>query len=426
MPKIFIEQNPLYYNKVKWVLNIISQYTKITYDFISEESQSDISIGTAIEFDIQVDIPFFQKLEKRQTHWKQILPDGPIYKNEKGERCILETIFYLVNCIQELNQEKSDADHWGRFKYTASLQYHYGIIEQNFVAGLIDGLIERFPIFMNGKGKPSNPSRVFLSHDIDLLHSGWKIEGYLALKNLDWKNLYKVPVDILLKRPFYNNIDQVMKLDKMVGGISCFYWLPACGKDENGIMNADYSINSLIKMSTKVAEQGFTNGIHKSSFPTTFSLEMSKFPFQVEHNRYHFLKFQTHKAWKEIEAAGLKTDASLGFAEHIGFRNSYGLPFVPFDLDNDRPFSFVEIPLLVMDVTLFNYMELKGAEALKKVQDFIYNNSHNCVLSFLWHNNQITEYVHHESANTYKNLLEHLKHQQLRFTLPGDLYDQYA
>ena len=50
----------------------------------------------------------------------------------------------------------------------------------------------------------------------------------------------------------------------------------------------------------------------------------------------------------------------------------------------------------------------------------------NCVLSFLWHNNQITEYVHHESANTYKSLLELLKHQQLRFTLPGDLYDQYA
>ncbi len=426
MPKIFIEQNPLFFNKVKWVLNIISQYTKISYDFISEKGQSNISIGTATEHDIQIDILFFQKLENGQTNWKQILSNGPAYKNKKGEMGILETIFYLVNCVQELNLEKSDIDYWGRFKYTASLQFHYSIIEENFVAGLMDQLIERFPILADGKGKPSNPSQVFLSHDIDLLHSGWKVETYLALKSFDWKKLFRVLKDMVLLKPFYNNIDQVMELDKKYGFKSCFYWLSVFGKDDNGIMNADYTIDDLVNMSKKVEENGFTNGIHKSSFPTTFSVEMSGFPFKVEHNRYHFLKFQTHESWQEIESAGLKTDASLGFAEHIGFRNSYGLPFEPFDMENDKPFSFVEIPLHVMDVTLFNYMELSASDAKIKVEKFILKNTNNCSLSLLWHNNQMTEYSHHENFQTYIDLISQLNHKKSGFRLPNELYHDFS
>ena len=425
MIKIFITQNPVYHNKVKWVLLIISQYTKIPYEFILEKAQSNISIGTSIENDIQIDIPFFQKIENGQTHWKQILPDGPIYKNESGETCILETIFYLVNCVQELNIDTAETDQWGRFKYTASLQYHYGIVEQNFVADLIDQLIERFPILTDGKGKPSHVSQVFLSHDIDLVHSGWKIESYLAAKKFDWKTLLKVIRDIVLRKPFYNNIDQVIELDKKYDFTSCFYWLAAYGKDTNGIMNADYSIDDLIKMSSQVAAQGFTNGIHKSSFPTTFCEEMNKFSSIIEHNRYHFLKFQTHKAWRMIEASGLKTDASLGFAEHIGFRNSYGLPFVPFDMENDRPFNFLEIPLHVMDVTLFQYMSLNEKETYNRLKSFRLKNKDNCVISILWHNNALAEYTLYESFQTYKYLLFVLEQEKIEYKLPIDLMNEY-
>ena len=341
MPKVYIAQNQLFHNKIKWVLTIISQYNHLSYVFVDQAEHANISIGIGSSYEINQEWGVFQKFEMGYTHWKQILPNGPIYKNEKGDPCILETIFYLVNCIQELNIDVADTDQWGRFKYTSSLQFHYGIIERNFVAELIDELIVRFPILSSGTGTPKFPAQVFLSHDIDLVRSGWKIEGYLALQRYDWKTLLKLLRDMVLVKPFYNNIDQLISLNQEYGMSPCFYWLPAYGKDQNGIMNADYNIDDLVALSSKVALAGLENGIHKSSFPTSFSEEMSRFPYQVEHNRYHFLKFHTHQAWKEIEAAGLKTDASLGFAEHIGFRNSYGLPFVPFDMENDRPFSFV-------------------------------------------------------------------------------------
>jgi hypothetical protein len=425
MPSIFIEDNPLYHNKVKWVMHIISQYARTSYEYVLVKHQSNISLGSSVGHDIRLDGSFFKKLQNGQTKWKDILPDGPIYKNEHGEDCLLETIFYLVNCIQELNPEPSDLDHYGRFRYKDSLQYHYGIIETNFVGQLIDQLIERYPILTEGKGRPQYPVQIFLSHDIDLLHAGWKVETYLALKDFNWKVLVKVVRDILLRKPFYNNIDQVMALDNASGFKSCFYWLPAYGKDANGIMNADYSLKDLDEMSRKVLESGFECGIHKSSFPTSFAEEMSRLPFKVEHNRYHFLKFQTHKAWKEIEAAGLKTDASLGFAEHIGFRNSYGLPFVPFDMGNDRPYSFVEIPLHMMDVTLFQYMELDKTDIFNKVKSFFNKNEKNCVISVLWHNNELTEYRHLESFQTYKQLFSELGLSKISYKRVDDLFSEY-
>jgi hypothetical protein len=408
MVKVFIQHDPLFFNKVKWVMNIIGQYARVTYHYVDQVVKSDISIGSEEIYDLKIDSNFFKRLEKGDTRWRSILPNGPLYQDENGNDCPIETIFYLVNCIQELNLEPSDLDQYGRFKYSASLQKHFGIVGQNFVGQLIDQLIDRFPVLNNGKGKPKFKSQFYLSHDIDILHSGWKIEAYLAAKKLDFKLFTRVLLDKLNGKPFYNNIEEIIQLESSNGIKSCYYFLPAKGKDKNGIMNADYSISDLNNLCKLVQKNGNEFGLHKSSFESSFSEEMSRFTHNVAHNRFHYLKFQTHKAWKEIEAAGLKTDASLGFAEHIGFRNSYGLPFVPFDMENDRPFSFVEIPLHVMDVTLNQYLKLNKTEAFHKIKDFISKNKQNSVIAFLWHNNELTDFINIESKNIYLELLHYM------------------
>lgn len=394
-------------------MDIMADYAQVKYLYVNESNDVAISIGAGEEFDIQVDPLYFKKITQGDHHWKKILPTTPIYTDEHGRECFLETIFYLVNCIQEINPQKSNLDHWGRYKYTASLQHHYGIIEQNYVGTLMDTLIEKYPSLAAGKGKPTKASRVILSHDIDLLLTGWKVEAYLAWTRRDWKTLAKVVKDFALRKPFYNNIDQIIELDKKYGFTSIFYWLPMRGKDANGIMNADYGIDELVKMCAKTEVNGCVNGIHKSSFPTTFSEEKAKFPFEVEHNRYHFLKFETHKAWKEIESTGLKTDASLGFAEHIGFRNSYGLPFVPYDMENDRSYTFLEIPLHVMDGTLTQYMGLESEQAFIRIKKFLKQNEHNSILSILWHNNEFTEYTHKSMKFMYIDVLEYINYLKI-------------
>lgn len=423
MVKVYIQNDPLFFNKVKWVMNLIGQYADTAYHYVFEEIHSDISIGSDTKYDIKIDLTFFNRLENGDTRWKSILPNGSLYYDKNGKVCTIESIFYLVNCIQELNLETSDLDQYGRFKYSASLQKHYGIAEQNLVGQIIDKLIDQYPLLANKNGKPKFKSQFYLSHDIDILHSGWKIEAYLAAKKLDFKLFTRVLLDKLNGKPFYNNIEEILSLESGYDIQSCFYFLPAQGKDKNGIMNADYSISDLNNLCKLVQKNGNEFGLHKSSFDSSFREEMALFTDKVEQNRYHYLKFQTHKAWKEINAAGLKTDASLGFAEHIGFRNSYGLPFTPFDMENDKPFSFVEIPLHIMDVTLSKYMQLSKDVIFENIKHFIESQKFNSVISLLWHNNMMTTFRNRSFLDLYIKILELI--DPTHFTTPFEIYSKY-
>jgi hypothetical protein len=415
MVKLFIEKNSLFYHKVKWVMTLISQYARVSYVHVDERLSADITIGSELTDDIKIDKDFFVKILNGHTYWQQILSTGPVYISKNGSDGIIETIFYLVNCLQEIKPKTEDLDHWGRFKYKASLQHHYGIIEENFVGKLIDRLIHKFPILNQHRGLPRYPSKYFITHDIDIINGGWKVEGYFALKSWNIPILIKVLKDKFWGKPFYNNIEEVLSLDDSYGVKACYYLLPKSGKDAQGIMNADYSIDDLRKMTEQVQDRGHDIGIHKSSFKSTFDEESKAFPTKVEHNRYHFLKFQTHDAWKEIESAGIRTDSSLGFAEHIGFRNSYGLPFTPFDMENDRPFSFFEIPLHVMDVTLFQYMGMGTEDAFSKFESFVLRNFDQCTISLLWHNNTLSNYSAPYSS-FYNRILRWLGNQNLSVT----------
>lgn len=424
-PKIYIEADDLFYNKIKWVVTLLGKFSNTEYDFVKEQSSADLKIGTRPDDDIIIDHTFFINIENGNTHWKQILPVGPIYKNKEGQESALETIFYHVNCIQELNPTSGDLDHWGRYRYEASLQHHYGIIEKNVVGEIMDKMLLKFPQLAGNKTNRKFPKEVFLSHDIDILHDGWKIEAYLAAKNLNPLKLAKVLYDKILGRPFYNNIGKILELDSKYGMTSCFYWLLNRGKDSIGIKNADYSAEDVHKLAEKCSRAGFENGIHKSTFESSFEEEMDKAPFEATHNRYHFLKFRTHEAWEEMQQAGIKTDASLGFAGHIGFRNGYGLPFTPFDLKNDKPYSFVVMPLHVMDGILTNYMGIQPKDVFDRVVNFLSAQQYGAIPTILWHNNELTDYSFRVMHQTYENLLSWMQSNGITSTSADAMYTRF-
>jgi hypothetical protein len=161
----------------------------------------------------------------------------------------------------------------------------------------------------------------------------------------------------------------------------------------------------------RVKELGGFNGLHKSLSATKMADEFERLKIYDDTlfcQRYHFLKFDWPQACIEIEQAGIKLDSSLGFAEHIGFRNSYGLPFKPYDMANDRPYNFIEVPLNIMDRTLQMYMQLDPEAALKQVKQFFETNAHNCIVTLLWHNEFFSPYQPNGFGPFYKGLLEYL------------------
>jgi hypothetical protein len=109
------------------------------------------------------------------------------------------------------------------------------------------------------------------------------------------------------------------------------------------------------------------------------------------------------------EKAGFVYDATLGYAGHEGFRNSYCHPFRLFDFEKDRMLSYWEIPLNVMESTLFDYRDLNFGDALKAVDHLLSEiREFNGVFTLLWHNNYFDEIEKPGITAFYTGLLERI------------------
>jgi hypothetical protein len=109
------------------------------------------------------------------------------------------------------------------------------------------------------------------------------------------------------------------------------------------------------------------------------------------------------------ENAGLIYDVTLGFAMHEGFRNSYCHPFRLFDFDKNRMISTWEIPLNVMDSTLFYYRHLGFEQAESVVNELIAEvKKFNGVFSLLWHNSYFNESEIPGISQFYSTLLKRI------------------
>jgi hypothetical protein len=125
-------------------------------------------------------------------------------------------------------------------------------------------------------------------------------------------------------------------------------------------------------------------------------------------NRYHYLKFNLPNGYDNIEESGLKLDASLGFAEHYGFRNGYGYPFHPYNISKNDKYSFLEVPLNIMDGTFQRYMKVPIEKTADTIIDFLETNNQNALLSILWHNTFFSNYKYKGYLKEYKKILKYL------------------
>jgi hypothetical protein len=119
-------------------------------------------------------------------------------------------------------------------------------------------------------------------------------------------------------------------------------------------------------------------------------LELLKsYGFDVKSYRNHYLHFSYQKTFALLERAGFEYDSTLGFLENIGFRAGTSMPFHPYNIKENRPFNILEVPLIVMDVSLFREanMNLPYSQAKLKLFRLIHKASQtNTHISLSWHN----------------------------------------
>lgn len=348
---------------------------------------------------------------------------------------IFKSAFYLLSGYQEQASEKRD--RYGRFPYEESIQKKLEIIGKPIVNYYFDIIANGIAVFCTKSKIGFRPLAVFdtmgfmLSHDVDVIDTYTFRDVLFRLKEVVFPSKTKYPPQ---KRIFYFwkyainyasffnrknlhwDFEYLIDSAKKRGFKSVFYFLHKdLGKNDSKYKFSDKRIRKLFAI---LKENECEVGLHGSTRSAEDRdilkdhLERLKLYSRtaVSGIRQHRLIHKQLVTARLQYEAGLTYDASLGFAEHEGFRNSYCLPFKLYDFKKDEMLDLWQIPLVVMDATIFMYRKLD----MRSAQDSILALIEECLkfnglFTLLWHNGNFDEEFYPFGLELYEGILNTVK-----------------
>ncbi|MBL4657796.1 MAG: polysaccharide deacetylase family protein [Flavobacteriales bacterium] len=329
---------------------------------------------------------------------------------------IIASSFYFLSGWQE--HHIADRDEWGRFPYASSIQYKLGIAGipvVNYYFDLLKHVVEKvYEVQLAVDMWGDCNYATFLSHDIDRCQSGWLEGGSSEVKKGNLLSPIKLIAKKLMVEDVWFNFDEILELENKRKARSTFFFLAKQGK-VNDVPNADYDVtnskfeNVFTSIELANSEIAVHGSLGTSTDATQLEYEIGKIKAPVSGNRFHTLAYNVKVTPEILEAAKIKYDASLGFAEAIGFRNGFCFPFFPYDLVSDKPHKVLSIPLMIMDATLQHkkYLAIDPKDVVATVQPLVKEvKKFNGCLSILWHNNFFSDYKFKGWREAYEQLLQ--------------------
>lgn len=305
-----------------------------------------------------------------------------------------------------------DRDEHDRFPARASLAYQEGFLERPIVDEYVEILwrcIQRLWPSLKRKER---------SYQI---HLSWDVDNPFGAANKPWVQVLRGMAGDLVKRkdlriaycrfmakhgknpdidPF-NTFDFIMDVSEQHGLKSAFYFKAG---STNSQFDEDYALESpwIQGLLRHIHERDHEIGLHTSyeayRDPLQIQLEFRAFlgvmdklgiRQQIWGGRQHYLRFEVPTTWQAWEEAGLNYNATVGFADHVGFRCGTCHEFTVFNLKTKKTLRLRERPLIAMDGTLLSqqYMALRPKQVLERIERL----SNTCrqyggTFSLLWHN----------------------------------------
>jgi hypothetical protein len=122
---------------------------------------------------------------------------------------------------------------------------------------------------------------------------------------------------------------------------------------------------------------GFHPGYHTFNDEIRWISEKKAIEKNLSHDlvmgRQHYLRYSTPETWRIWDKFGMKIDSSLSFASHEGFRAGTGDSFRVFDVIQRQKLNLMEMPLVIMDVTLVGkaYKGLDVDQSVDLIKSYI-------------------------------------------------------
>lgn len=334
---------------------------------------------------------------------------------ERGAICPVDPVAAAFFLVSRLEEWRSTArDRHGRFPAQDAWMVKHGLIERPLVheyaaavAAAIGGGQQVGTLQCAWPGGSS--CAVAMTHDIDRvrMHGPLWQDVRRALGALRFPGGIQSARNRFRSRRLvrsgvrpdpYQNIEWMAERHEARGHRSTFFLI----QSQPSVKNADYRCEDppIAQSVRSLAGRGFEIGLHGSyfSFENPSLLPREKAEMEgilgqaVRSTRQHYLRFRPGATWRIQVESGIGIDSSLGFAERIGFRAGLAVPFRPWDFRSGRPFDIWELPLIMMDVTVREYMRLTTEEAVESSRRLLDRIAAvGGVATVLWHNSSFDE-----------------------------------
>ena len=275
------------------------------------------------------------------------------------------------------------------------------------------------------------PFAVFLSHDVDQIHDRELFRWLGDLNHLrrHWLAGERGDGRACLRRiirPWirpadpYDQFAAIRRIEGRHGWPSTFflledrYWARMGGRFR-------WTDRAFRRISRFLLDEGCELGIHGSAYShddpqwwkgicARFSSLYGEPPAGA---RNHYLKLRVPQTWESQRGAGLRYDSTFGFPDRLGAAGGMCFPFRASSEREGESSGLVELPLSVMDQTLFRYLGLDGEGAFAEARDHLSGIiAAGGLAVLLWHNNFFQEEEYREWEQTYERLLDWLAPQK--------------
>ena len=281
-------------------------------------------------------------------------------------------------------------DQYGRFPYYASSNRN---IFEPLVSKYMSnhGFLAEYP--------EDKRFAVCLTHDIDDVYTPLLPKVISSVRRLKQGSISEVKHSVSQMRskklPLWN-FDTIINLEEQYNAKSSFYFMA----ENPGERAYAYPIEDCESTLGAIVDKGSEIGLHGglTAYFRPDELKAKKERIEKILNkkiigyRNHYLLFHVPETWRYLRDAGFLYDTTLGYADCVGFRNGMCHPFKPYDLKNGEIIDILEIPLVVMDDSLFDhYMRLDSGGAwdiIRRLIDVV--SEYQGIITFLWHNYSCT------------------------------------
>ncbi len=274
---------------------------------------------------------------------------------------------------------------------------------------------------------------VCLTHDIDVIYNPLISRLSSCAKFVRHKNWTKLAAGIAAiprkKKPYFN-FREIMDLEEKYNARSSFYFFAL----KPGDPDYSYDIRDVRDELKEIDQRGYEVGLHGghtawNSFDVIAEEKKrleETFGKSVTGYRNHFLRFKVPDTWEYLAKAGFKYDATIGYADCAGFRNGMCHPYYPYNLKTEEFIDIMEIPLVVMDGTLWDtYMRLSNEDAFSLMTRLIDTAAElHGVFTLLWHNSSLVK--DSENQVMYEKILAYCNEKNAWMTSGKNIHEWFT